>query len=101
VDVATVNVSVMMRLDGTTCRDLKIALGAVGSTPFRATAAEAVLKGQTFNDEPERLIAAAAQAASEESFPIGDIRGHADYRKKLVEQLVKQGIERTIAQSGS
>lgn len=101
VDVAIVNVSVMMRLDGSTCRDVKIALGAVGPTPFRAKKAENILKEHSFDGASEHVIAAAARSAANESFPIGDIRAPADYRKKLIERLVKQGIERVIAQSGS
>ncbi len=101
VDVAIVAVSVVAAMEGETCQDIRIALGAVGPTPFRARKAETILKGQKFKGGPADFIARAAQAASDESFPIDDIRGPADYRKQVVKSLVKQGIECAIAQARS
>lgn len=94
IDVAIVGVAVVMTMDGDKCRDIKLALGAVGPTPFRAKKAEDVLRGEKPGGD---LLEKAAQVASEESFPIDDIRGHADYRKKMVKTLVKEGIEKAIA----
>lgn len=99
VDVAIVGMSVIMTLDGETCQDVRIALGAVGPTPFRAKKSENILKGQKLKGNLESLIAKVALTASDESFPIDDIRGRADYRKELVNSLVRQGIERSIAQA--
>ncbi len=99
VDVAIVGVSMMITLNGEICQDVKIALGAVGPTPFRAKKAEDILRGQTLKGDLENLIVKVAQIAADESFPIDDIRGHADYRKSLVKRLVREGILRTIAQA--
>lgn len=90
IDVAIVGVAIVITLDDQVCRDIKIALGSVGPMPFRAREAEKVLKGQKLS---KAIFAKAAQTAAEESFPIDDIRGYADYRKKMVETLVKEGIE--------
>lgn len=94
IDVAIVGVAVIVTLDGETTLNVKLALGSVGPTPFRAGQAEEILKGQKPNEE---ILDRAAQAASEECFPIDDVRGQADYRKKMVETLVKEGIEKAIA----
>lgn len=94
IDVAIVGVAVVITLDDQICRDIRIALGAVAPTPFRARKAEDLVRGQKLGDE---IFAEAAQVAAEESFPIDDIRGPADYRKQMVETLVKEGIEMAIA----
>lgn len=94
IDVAIVGVAVVITLDGQVCQDIKLALGSVGPTPFRAKKAEDLLRGKKLTAEmPEK----AGHVASEESFPIDDMRGKADYRKEVVETLVKEGIERVIA----
>ena len=63
-------------------------------TPMRAKKAEDVLRGQRLGGE---ILEKAAQIASKESLPIDDLRGEADYRTKMVETLVKEGLERAIA----
>ena len=98
-DVAIAGVSVLITLDGKTCRDIRIALGAVGPTPFRAKSAEDILRGQALKGGSNGLLARAAQAASDESHPIDDLRGSAAYRKELVQTLVKQGLECALAQA--
>jgi carbon-monoxide dehydrogenase medium subunit len=101
VDVAIVNVSVVMVIEGNTCQDIRIALGAVGPVPFRGKKTEAALRGQRLDRGFDVLLEQASQQASDESFPIDDIRGPGAYRKQVVKSLVRQGIERAIAQARS
>ena len=101
VDVAIVNLSVVMVMEGSLCKDIRIALGAVGPTPFRARKAEDILRGQKLNGGLEDFVTRMAQVASEESAPITDIRGSADFRRQVVRSLLSQGIECAIAQSRS
>jgi len=101
VDVAIVGATLLLTLAEGRCQDIRIGLGAVGPTPFRARKAEALLRGEKIGGEMETLLAKVAQKASEESFPIDDIRGCADYRKQVVEALVKEGLERLVGQTGS
>lgn len=98
VDVAIVGVCVLMTLDGHKCHDVKIALSAVGPTPFRAKKAEDVLRGETLGREKKELVEKAAVTAAGESVPISDIRGRADQRKELVKVLVRDGIERLVTE---
>jgi carbon-monoxide dehydrogenase medium subunit len=72
----------------------RIALGAVGPTPLRATAAEAALAADT---SPEG-IRRAALLATEASRPIDDIRASAAYRKAMVAVLTRRGIEAILQQ---
>jgi len=96
IDVAMVGVAVVVQMDENRFEDIRIALGAVGPTPFRAEKAEELLRGKEVSDE---LALKAARTASEESFPIDDIRGYGNYRKEMVETLVKQAIDGAIARA--
>lgn len=100
-DVAIAGAAVLIRLDGEVCADVRIALGAVGPTPFRARKAEQALTGRRLGagcGESE-LLDEIARLASGESVPIDDFRGYAQYRKKLIAMLVGKGLERMIAQA--
>jgi len=94
-DLAIVNVAVLVTLDGNVISDLKIAMGAVAPTAIRAEAAEAMLKGKQPGDT---LIAQAAKAAAEAAQPIDDIRSSAGYRRKMTQVLVARAIKQAIAQ---
>jgi carbon-monoxide dehydrogenase medium subunit len=96
VDVAVAGVSILMTVDGPRCEDVKIALSAVGPTPFRAKTAEAVLRGEVLREDKGDLVAKAAETAASETSPIDDIRGKADYRRYLIGVMVADGVNRLI-----
>ncbi len=73
-----------------------IALGAVGPTPLRAPAAEAVLAADC---SPEGVRHAADLAAAA-ARPIDDIRASAAYRKAMVAVLTRRGIEAILQAAG-
>jgi CO/xanthine dehydrogenase FAD-binding subunit len=100
-DVAMAGAAVYVLLDGDVCRDVRIALGAVAPTPFRASRAEAALKGKRLaGDSAEAdLLDEVAQIAVGESSPIDDLRGYASYRRKIIGMMVKQGLGQVIARS--
>lgn len=100
-DVAIACAAVLIVLEGGVCRDIRIALGAVGPIPFRAKKAEEVIRGERLGGErvESELLEAVARAAADESFPIDDFRGYAEYRRKLVRMLVGKGLERVIART--
>ena len=75
------------------CQEVKIALGAVAPTVIRATAAEALLRGQSVDAERLQQVAhAAAQAAN----PIDDIRGTAAHRRAVVAPLVQRTLHYAV-----
>jgi carbon-monoxide dehydrogenase medium subunit len=92
-DLAIVGVAVLVVPDNGECKDIRIALEAVAPTPLRARKAEAVLREQVFEDE---LIAKAGQTAAAEAKPINDHRASAQYRREMVEVLVKRAIEQAV-----
>jgi CO/xanthine dehydrogenase FAD-binding subunit len=93
-DLAVVGVAALVsRADGA-FGDARIGLGAVAPTPMRASKAEVRLKGESVN---EKVILAAAKAASDESKPISDHRASAEYRRMMVEVLVGRAIRQAIS----
>jgi CO/xanthine dehydrogenase FAD-binding subunit len=92
-DLATVGVAVVVIPEDGICRNIRIALGAVAPTPIRAKKAEAILKSQKLDD---KLIEKAARTAAGESKPIDDHRASAEYRRDMVEVLVKRAIKQAI-----
>jgi CO/xanthine dehydrogenase FAD-binding subunit len=74
-------------MDGSTVRDVRIALGSVAPTVVRATRTEETLRGKTLD---EAAIAAAAQALISEIAPIDDIRSTARYRGRVAANLLRE-----------
>ena len=100
-DVAMAAAAVFVLLEGDVCRDVRIALGAVAPTPFRARKAEQTLIGERLSGDSKEseLLEQVAQMAAGESLPIDDIRSYASYRRKIVGMLVLHGLEHVIAQA--
>jgi carbon-monoxide dehydrogenase medium subunit len=95
-DYATVSAAAVLTLDksGKTINDVRIALGSVGVTPIRATAAEAVLRGQPLKAE---AFAEAGEKAKEAVDPVSDFRGSAAYKKEMAGVFVRRALEKALA----
>ncbi len=91
-DIAFVGTGVVVALgDGEgTCRDIRIALGAVAPTPMRAVKAEALLRGKKLE---EGLLREAGEIASQECSPISDIRCSAEHRREIVKVFVRRAAQ--------
>jgi carbon-monoxide dehydrogenase medium subunit len=83
-ELATVGVAVTA-----TPNAVRIALGAVAPTVFRARNAEAVFR-------ETRDVERAARAAADESRPISNVRASAEYRRDMVEVLTRRALERAL-----
>jgi len=92
-DLAVVGVGAVVAQDNGLIQDVRIALGAVAPTPMRAKRAEDVLKGEKLRAE---TVTKAAEIASEDSKPIDDHRASAEYRRTMVEVLVKRAINNSL-----
>ncbi len=93
-EIAIVSMGFAARYEGGALRDVRLAFGSVGPTPIRARATEAVLEGQTLDDD---LIARALESADSEVTPIDDVRGTEWYRRRLVRVYLEQEL-RNVAQ---
>ena len=94
-DYATVSAACLLTLeDGSNrCREARIALGSAGTTPVRAEAAEAALRGQELT--PERLAEAARQVEGQVD-PISDFRGSSDYKREMAVVWTRRALEEAL-----
>jgi carbon-monoxide dehydrogenase medium subunit len=89
----TASAAVQLTMEGDDCKDAAVVLGCVGLTAIKAVDAEAALRGQPINIKSiDRAIEAARSAAD----PQSDMRGSADYKRKLVGALVKKAIDYAV-----
>lgn len=90
-DIAVVGVAVLLTLgQGDRIERARIALAAVAPTPIRARKAEAALEGKAAS---EALFAEAAETATSEASPIGDVRGSAQFRRHLVQVTTERCLQ--------
>jgi len=86
----TASAAVQLVMDGDTCKDAAVFLGCVGLTPIRAKEAESALQGKAIS---AKSVAAAMEAAQAAADPQSDMRGSAEYKRRLVGALVKRATE--------
>jgi CO/xanthine dehydrogenase FAD-binding subunit len=80
------------------CDAVRIAVGPVAPTPFRAREAEAALMGQPPATE---AIARAAELAGQAAQPRDSLlRGSSDYRQAMVGVLVRRALTEAVAKAG-
>lgn len=89
-DISTISIGLAGVLEHGALHDVRVVFGAVGPTPLRAPASEAVLEGRTLDED---TIAAAAEAARDEVTPIDDIRASAWYRRELIHNMTKRMLD--------
>ena len=83
IDFAIASVAATLTLEAGVVCDTRIVLGGVAPTPYRAVAAEDILKGKAVTKEIART---AAEAALTEATPL-DMNG---YKVSVTEALVKE-----------
>jgi CO/xanthine dehydrogenase FAD-binding subunit len=90
-EIGLVNVAAFLCLaepDGP-IQKARIVMGAVAPVPIKATSAEQLLLGQIPEDN---LFAGAGETAAQETKPIDDFRGSAEYRREMVKVLTKRAL---------
>jgi carbon-monoxide dehydrogenase medium subunit len=89
IDTAIVGVGVglTMAADGVTCESVGIGLAGAGTTPLRASGAEAVLAGSTLTED---AWTEAGRIAAEECEPLDDTEASEWYRRKMVTRFVQR-----------
>lgn len=91
-DLATINIAVVLELMGGVVADCMIAMGAVAQTPVRISRVEEFLRGEKLTSEAMNV---AAEMASEDIRPITDLRATAEYRLEASKALTRDAL--TIA----
>jgi CO/xanthine dehydrogenase FAD-binding subunit len=95
-EIAVVGATAVVRLDGGSVADARVAITALAPTIRRVPEAEAALTG---SDGGEDAIAAAARAAAAASSPISDVRGSAEYRSAMAEVIAHRAIATALARA--
>ena len=90
-DWATAASGVALWLDGADISAAGIALSAVNPRGVHCTRAEEALVGRPPSEE---AFAEAARLAAEDCDPIGDLRGPADYKRHLANELTLRALRR-------
>ena len=90
-DISSISIAFAARRDAEgALHGVRLALGAVGPTPLRARAAEALLEGRRLD---AALAASAAEAAAADARPIDDVRASAWYRRELVRNMTRRMLD--------
>jgi len=95
-DYASAAIGVALNMSGEEIEDVRIGMCGAGNTTLRARGAEEVLRGQRPDAE---LYRRAGERAAEESDPIEDARGTAEYKRDLVKVLVGRTLEKAVGRA--
>ncbi len=97
-DLALVGVAAYVSLDADkkTCKEIRIALGAVAPTPIRAPMAEQALVNKEITED---LAEQAGKVAGTLCSPISDVRASREYRCSMVEVLTKRAVMAAFARA--
>jgi 4-hydroxybenzoyl-CoA reductase subunit beta len=88
-DFPVLSVGASVRMDGERVAEARIVLGAVSSAPLRASRAEAILAGASFD---MAAITAAAEAAAQPSRPMDNTDFSFLWRKEMTSRWVAQAL---------
>jgi carbon-monoxide dehydrogenase medium subunit len=92
-DIAQVNVAVLLVMEGKTCRECRIALGAVAPTPLRLLTVESLLEGKELE---ESLLKEAQEQTEKDVRPITDVRATESYRRVISGVLMRRAIVKAL-----
>jgi 4-hydroxybenzoyl-CoA reductase subunit beta len=88
-DFPVLSVGAAVRMDGDRVAEARIVLGAVASAPVRASRAEAILAGSSFE---MTVLAEAAEAAAQPSRPMDNTDFSFLWRKEMTSRWVSQAL---------
>ena len=97
-EIALVSVTSLITLENNTCRSARIILGAVAPTFIRCPITEEFLTGKNLTEE---VAGQAGQLAVDACSPITDIRASADYRRHLVQVMVKRSLLEAVSRQSN
>jgi len=107
-DIAAVNSTLSFRLEQGRIREPRLAAGGVGPTPLLLPQAAGIVDGAAVGRTDGSLDALllaelareAARAAAAEIQPIDDVRGSAEYRRRMMERMVLHHFIELFAEAG-
>ena len=96
-DIATLGVSAMCRVDGNTLAEVRIGLGVAGPTPLRCVEAEEFAQGQEIT---AATLAEIGKLAVKSTKARTSWRASKEYREHLVEELTQRALKTAIVRAG-
>lgn len=96
-DIATLGVAVLCKLESGNFADVRIGLGVAGPTPLRCTDAEEYSRRKTVSIETVRKI---GQRAVKSAKARTSWRASKEYREHLVEELTQRALKKAIVNAG-
>ncbi len=96
-DIATLAVSVVCKLQGKTFDEVRIGLGVAGPTPLRCLEAEAFAQGKEVSAQ---TVAEIGKLAVNSARARTSWRASKEYREHLVEELVQRALKIAIVNAG-
>lgn len=93
-DFALAGTAVTLNMDGSKCADVRIVAFGVNATAVRLQSAEQVVNGEAPSEAIFALAGSTAAKALEE--PLADVHASAEYRRSLVEVLVKRSLAEAV-----
>jgi aerobic carbon-monoxide dehydrogenase medium subunit len=93
-DYATVAVAARVSLQADRISDVRVALGAVGATPLRATKLEKHLCGQV---PAPAVLKHAAELVADIVDPVSDFRGSASYKREMAVVFTRRALAQAAA----
>ncbi|MCC6146107.1 MAG: FAD binding domain-containing protein [Anaerolineaceae bacterium] len=88
--ISVVDVAVVLKIDGKSVSEARIALGSVAPTIIRVASAENFLIGKQLTSE---VLHHAGELAAQAINPISDIRGSSTYRRYMTGVLVRNALK--------
>jgi len=96
-DIATLGVAVVCKLQGKTFDEVRIGLGVAGPTPLRCLEAEAYAQGKEVSKD---TVAEIGKLAVHSARARTSWRASKEYREHLVEELVQRALKVAIVNAG-
>jgi carbon-monoxide dehydrogenase medium subunit len=101
--ISVVSVAVMVGIKNNAISRACVVIGAVAPTPKISEKANDVLLGKKLSElmENSALLGIVGKAAAEDSIPIDDIRGGAQYRRDILKVLTQRAVLKAVINAGN
>jgi len=101
--ISVASAAAVLKFDEGSCSNACVVIGAVAPTPILCKRTNKLLIGKKMCElsSDTDILKQAGELASEDSVPIDDIRGSAEYRRSIVIVLVERAITKAIERASS
>ncbi len=92
--ISVASVAATVKLNDDICIDACVVMGAVAPTPKISYKANEVIKGRKISEFSmnSSILKQAGEAAAQDSLPIDDLRGSAEYRGNIIKVLTRRAV---------